>query len=48
MSPDGYDAAVDDDAHRELDLLTDQLRRMRGMLFAYSDLFFGGSAIGAC
>ncbi len=40
MSPDGYDAAVDDDAHRELDLLTDQLRRMRGMLFAYSDLFF--------
>jgi hypothetical protein len=31
---------VDDAAYRELDLLADQLRRMRGMLFGYSDLFF--------
>ena len=40
MSPDGYDASVDDIERRELDLLADQLRRMRGMLFGYSDLFF--------
>ncbi len=36
----GYDAFVDDDGRRELDLLADQLARMRGMLFGYSDLFF--------
>ena len=29
-----------DDDRRELDLLADQLARMRGMLFGYSDLFF--------
>jgi hypothetical protein len=39
-SPDGYDAHVDEIERRELDLLADQLRRMRGMLFGYSDLFF--------
>jgi len=31
---------VTDDDRRELDLLADQLTRMRGMLFGYSDLFF--------
>ena len=33
-------AAVTDGDRRELDLLADQLARMRGMLFGYSDLFF--------
>jgi len=33
-------AAVTDDDRRELDLLADQLARMRWMLFGYSDLFF--------
>ena len=31
---------MDDVERRELDLLADQLARMRGMLFGYSDLFF--------
>ena len=31
---------MDDAADRELDLLAEQLTRMRGMLFGYSDLFF--------
>jgi hypothetical protein len=40
MGPAGASPIVDDIERRELDLLADQLTRMRGMLFGYSDLFF--------
>lgn len=40
MGPAADDARLAEAESIELQLLSDQLRRMRGMLFAYSDLFF--------
>lgn len=40
MGPTPPDGRLTDAERAELELLADQLRRMRGMLFGYSDLFF--------